>query len=235
VFNGRVRNVRALAVLPVVLLTGCGVAGTQFHPGVAAQVGDDTITVKTVDRITDDYCKALEEVSKTQPPQGDQSTPLRYLSSDFVKSLASEAAARQLAEERGIEPTKDYQDRLAQLEPQLAPLKSEAQKDAVRDVVKANAYTDDVLTQIGAKELEDQGTSGSSPDDQLAAGQKVLQDWADDHDVEINPKYATELGATDPVDTDLSYAASDLAKQGQAAQVDPAYVRALPGDQVCLD
>ncbi|QIG44382.1 hypothetical protein G5V58_17800 [Nocardioides anomalus] len=221
--------------MPVVLLTGCGVAGTQFHPGVAAQVGDDTITVRHVDQVTDNYCKALEEVSRTQPPQGDQTTPLRYFSSDFVKSLASEAAARQLADELGIEPTKDYQDRLAQLEPQLEPLKSEAQKDAVRDVVGANAYTDDVLTQIGAKELEDQGQSSASPDDQLAAGQKKLDEWAQDHDVTINPKYATELGATEPVDTDLSFAVSDLATKGQAAQVDPAYADALPGDQVCLD
>ena len=64
VFNGPVRFVRALPVLPVVLLVGCGVAGTQFNPGVAAQVGDQTITTRHVDEVTANYCTALETVTK---------------------------------------------------------------------------------------------------------------------------------------------------------------------------
>ena len=65
---------RALPVLAsVVLLAGCGVAGTQFHPGIAAEVGDQTITTRHVDQVTDDYCKAVEKVSKGQPQAGRRS------------------------------------------------------------------------------------------------------------------------------------------------------------------
>jgi peptidyl-prolyl cis-trans isomerase SurA len=67
VLNGRVQLVRALPVLSVVLLSGCGIAGTQFHPGVAAEVGDQTITSRHVDKVTDDYCTGFEKHSKSDP------------------------------------------------------------------------------------------------------------------------------------------------------------------------
>ena len=92
-----------------------------------------------------------------------------------------------------------------------------------------------MLTQIGAQELEDQGQSSSSPDDQLAAGQKKLSEWVADHDVDINPKYAIDFDTADQVDTDLSYAVSDRAKQGLLAQVDAGYASSLPDNLVCLN
>ena len=49
----------ALALLLAGGLSGCGVAGTDFHPGVAAQVGDETITVSEVDSVASNYCSAI--------------------------------------------------------------------------------------------------------------------------------------------------------------------------------
>ena len=43
------KRVAALAVPCLLLLSGCGVAGTEFNPGVAARVGDETITTDDVD------------------------------------------------------------------------------------------------------------------------------------------------------------------------------------------
>ena len=71
----------------VVLLAGCGVAGTQFHPGVAAEVGDQTITTRHVDQVTDDYCKAIEKVSEGQERRAGQPTPMRYLTHEFASAL----------------------------------------------------------------------------------------------------------------------------------------------------
>ena len=42
----------------VVLLSGCG----AMQPGVAAQVGEDTITVDQVDELTVSLCAVLEEL-----------------------------------------------------------------------------------------------------------------------------------------------------------------------------
>jgi peptidyl-prolyl cis-trans isomerase SurA len=233
VFNGAVLK-RVLPVVSVVLLTGCGVAGTQFHPGVAAQVGDQTITSRHVDQVTDDYCKAVEKVSKGQEQSGDSQTPMRYLTHEFATDLVVRAAAEQLADDYGVEPTSGYQSGLAQLEPQLTELSAD-QKDAVREIVGARSYAQDVLTQIGEASLKKQGTTGASTDDQYAEGQKVLTAWIAGHDVEINPKYAVDFGTAEQVDTDLSYALSTSAKDGALPEPDPDYTSSLPDNLVCLD
>ena len=225
---------RALPVVPsVALLAGCGVAGTQFHPGVAAQVGDETITTRHVDQVTDNYCTAVEKVSEGQDGAGQQ-TPLRYLTHEFATALIVKAAAEQLADEYDVEPTATYRSDLAQLEPQLAEL-DEDEKDAVREVIGAQSYADDVLTQIGQIDLEDKGTAEATADDQLAAGRDLLRGWVADHDVEINPRYAIDFGTAEQVDTDLSYAVGSTAKNGLLPQADPDYTASLPDHLVCLD
>jgi hypothetical protein len=229
-----VRVLRALPVLPILLLAGCGLAGTEFHPGVAAQVGDETLTTRHVDQVTSDYCAAIEKVTKGDPSGDNQPTPMRYLSHDFVGALVDQAATEQLAEEYGVEPTSTYKQNLAQLEPQLTGLE-EDQKDAVREVIAARAYSDDVLTQIGQIELKKQGNDQASADDQLAAGRDRLKTWFADHDVQINPRYAAALGTDSQVDTDLSYAVGDEAKGGLKPEVDSAYTAGLPHQLVCLD
>ena len=226
------RTLRALPVLSVVLLAGCGVAGTQFHPGLAAEVGDQTITTRHVDQVTDDYCKAVEKVSKTQ--DSTQARPMRYLTHTFANDLIVKAAAEQLAADYDVQPTSNYKDELAQLEPQLTSLTDE-QKDAVREVFGARAYTDDVLSQIGEISLKKQGKTDPSDDEKTAEGQKLLDGWIADHDVQVNPKYGIELGKADQVDTDLSYPLGTAATGGLNATPDPAYTTSLPGQLVCLD
>jgi peptidyl-prolyl cis-trans isomerase SurA len=209
------------------------VAGAQFHPGVAAQVGDQTITTRHVDQVTDDYCKAVEKVSKGQAQSSD-ATPMRYLTHEFATDLIVRAAAEQLADSYDVQPTSDYKGGLAQLEGQLTKL-SDDQKAAVREIVGARAYAQDVLTQIGEISLKKQGTTDATTDDQYAEGQKLLTAWVKDHDVEINPKYSIDLGSADQVDTDLSYAVGTTAKAGALAQPDAGYTSSLPGNFVCLD
>jgi hypothetical protein len=252
VFNGAVliRSVRlrALPLLSVVLLTGCGVAGAQFHPGVAAQVGDQTITTRHVDQVTDDYCKAVEKVSEEQPDQAGQPTPLRYLTHQFASALIVKAATEQLADEEGVKPTSDYKTTLTQLEPQLTKL-SDQEKDSVREVIGARAYAQDVLTQIGDASLKKQGKTDATDSDKYAEGQKVLDSWMSDHDVVVNPKYSLDQDASSSqADTSLSFAAGSTAKAGLLGPPDPNaqpdpdetklradYLASLSGDGVCLD
>jgi hypothetical protein len=234
VLNGRVRMLRALPVLPVVLLAGCGVAATQFHPGIAAEVGDQTITTRHVDQVTENYCEAVEKVSKGQPEAQDARTPMRYLSHTFATNLIMRDAAEQLADDYDVQPTSAYKGNLAQLEPQLANL-SDDQKEAVREIFGSQAYVDDVLTQIGEISLKKQGTTDATADEQTAEGQKLLTSWIADHDVEINPIYGIDLGSQAQVDTDLSYALGTTAKAGLQAEPDTTYTASLPDAQVCLE
>ncbi len=235
-FNGTVRFQRCLPVLAasVVLLTGCGVAGTDFHPGVAAQVGDDTITTNHVDQVTDDYCAAVEAVTEGSPDAGEQQQPLRYLSREFANDLIIRSATEQLAEEYGVEAGAAYKSDLAQLRPQLVDL-SDDQRDAVLEVIGARAYYQDVLITIGGIELDKAENTEATDEDKYAAGQELLKTWVADHDVEINPKYGLEFGTPEQVDTDLSYALGQNAKDGLLPQADPDYAASLPDHLVCLD
>jgi peptidyl-prolyl cis-trans isomerase SurA len=224
-----------VSVVSVVLLSGCGVAGAQFHPGVAADVGDTTITTRHLDKVSHDYCAGFEKVSKGDPQQGgSQPVPLRYVTNQFATILVVHAAAEQLADDYGVEPSSTSKGALAQIEPEIADL-SEDQKDAFREILGADHYSEDVLTQIGEISLKDQGTTDSTADDQNAEGHKLLDAWVADHDVEVNPKYAVDLGQDGQVDTDLSVPLSKSAKAGLAAQPDSEYTASLPSDLVCLD
>ncbi len=237
VLNGAVRFQRCLPVLAtsVALLTGCGVAGTGFHPGTAAQVGEDTITTKHVDQLTADYCAAVEAVTKGQPEAaGQQQLPLRYLSHEFANDLIIRSAAEQLAEEYDVEASAASKSDLVQLEPQLVDL-TDDQRDAVVEIVGARAYYQDVLTTIGGIELDKEQNTDATDDDKYAAGQELLKTWVADNDVEINPKYGLEFGTPTQVDTDVSYAVGETAKDGLLPESGPDYAASLPDHLVCLD
>lgn len=233
-FNKPVRFKGSLPVLAVsvVLLSGCGVASTQFHPGVAAQVGDTTITTRQVDKVTEGYCSAIESVTADQG--GEQQTlPMRTLSRQFTTALVIEAAAKELADDYDVEPGESYRAGLAQLQPQIASL-SDDEKDAVLEAEGAQAYYQDVLTQIGGIELEKAGTTDATDEDKSAEGEKVLTTWLADHDVDVNPKYGFVLDDTD-ANTDISFAVSSAAKEGLKVEPDPSYTSDLPGNLVCGD
>jgi hypothetical protein len=235
VFTSGVRLQRCLPVLAasVVLLGGCGVAGTELHPGVAAQVGDDSVSVKHVDQVTDDACQGLEKLDEGGSNPSTP-TPLGALARQVTTTLVERMVAEQLAQDYDVTTTADYKTNLAQAEAQLSTLSGD-QADAVQEVVEAQAYAQDVLVQIGAAALEKQGQDDSAPQDQYDEGLKIADAWADDHDVDINPKYALELGTEGPVDTGLSWAVSKNATEGQAAEPAADYVASLPDDLVCFD
>jgi hypothetical protein len=230
--TGRMR--RVLPVLPVVLLAGCGVAGTQFHPGVAAQVDDTTITTRHVDQLSHDSCRGLEELNKGGSSQPNSPTPLSTLTHQVTQALVDKAVAQRLADSYDVKTTSDYTSNLNQTRQQLTSL-SEGDRDAIMEVIGAQAYTQDVLVQVGEIELKKQGKDDATAQDQFAEGQKVAAEWADHHDVDINPKYSLEYGTDGPVDTSLSYAVGANAKDGAGAQPSAGYVGSLPSDFVCFD
>ena len=116
-------------------LSGCGVSGTGFHPGVAAQVGDDEVKVSQVDEIASNYCSAI-----TEQLRGDnQVLQLRYLRGGIAGQLALVAAAEQLADEYGVEPGLQYDQKVADLEAAVAEL-PEGEQDAVVAIESSASY-----------------------------------------------------------------------------------------------
>lgn len=212
-----------IALATTVLLTGCN-SVPAFNPGVAAQVGDDTISMGTVDDMTTAYCQAAE----TQL-QEDQALPLHYLRGQVAGSLALRAAADQFAAEHGVTADPSYDAAVKQAEQSLADL-SEAQRQAIIEVQGAATYVAAVEKAVGA-------TLGGGGGDKAkqAAGQQAFQDWLADQDVSIDPRFGVSIGdgTSQPADTSLSYGLSDTASKADADQPDTEYAGALPDSQRC--
>jgi peptidyl-prolyl cis-trans isomerase SurA len=218
------------SLLLVGTLSGCGVAGTDFHPGVAAQVGDDTISVSRVNSVVSGYCSALEDQLAAQQ----QVLPLRYLRGGVAGELALVAAARQFADEKGVEPATSYDDKVAQLRSAVSDL-PEDQQDAVIEVESSSAYVAGVEQAVGEQLLAGQGDTAPQPADAVKAGTKEFTAWLADQDVSIDPQFGVsiETGQAVPTDTSVSFPLGDTAQQGEAASPDPSYAAGLPGSLRC--
>lgn len=219
-----------LATASVLLLSGCGVAGTSFHPGVAAQVGDETISVDEVDTVARDYCSAIED----QLASNNQVLPQRYLRGGIAGQLTLVAAARQLADEYGVEPGVQYDQKVAELQGAVADL-PEGQQQAVIEIESSATYLSGVAQAVGEQVLADKGRTGASIQARTKAGQKELSAWLDRHDVEIDPQFGVRIedGQAVPSDTSVSFPVGDTAKKGLADTPDQAYAGALPDSHRC--
>ncbi|GAA4378114.1 hypothetical protein [Nocardioides caricicola] len=218
----RVRSLAGLAAAAL-LLTGCG-SVPAFNPGVAARVADTTITTNEVDDTAADYCSAVE----TQLEEG-QAVANSVVDTQVAGSLALQEAGEQFAAAQGVEPDPSYQDAADSLEQSIAGLSPE-QQDAVRRVNLARPYVAAVELAVGIEEVGD-----DDPEAAAAAGHEAFASWLDDQDVRIDPRYAVSIedGTMAPADTTISFAVSDVAKAGQAAEADPAAGAALPVSQRC--
>jgi hypothetical protein len=211
-------------------LSGCGVAGTDFHPGVAAQVGDDTISVSEVDTAASDYCSAIE----SQLQGNNQVLPMRYLRDGIVGQLALLSAARQFAAEKGVDAGSQYEQKVAELQSAVAAL-PQGQQDAVVEVESSSTYISGVQQAVGEQVLRDQGVRKPQPSDSLAAGQQAFAAWLDKQDVSIDPQFGVSIknGQAVPVDTSISYPLGETATKADAKTPDQEYAGSLPDSHRC--
>ena len=159
--------VAVLALTTAGLLSGC--AGAQ--PGVAAQVGDETIQVSDVNRLSDGYCAAYE-----RQLEGDGTVlPMEVVTSNVVQTLTMTAVARQLAEEHGVEPSTTYQQNLANLEQAGDALADDAGEAKVT-IESGLAYVNDILEQVGRKTLAEDGVTDPTVEDADGARQGAAVD-----------------------------------------------------------
>lgn len=219
-----------LAGMAALLLSGCGVAGTSFHPGVAAQVGDETISVSTVDSVASDYCSAIEPQLSSQK----QVVPRHYLRDGIAGRLTLLAAAHQLAADYGVDAGPQYDQKVAELQGAVDAL-PEGQQQAVIEIEASTAYIGGVQQAVGEKVLAAQGTTGASSQDAAKAGQAAFAKWFDQNDVTIDPQFGIGIkdGQTVKTDTSISFPVGDAAKQGEAATPDQSYAASLPDAHRC--
>lgn len=220
-----VRTVGAMALAGLVL-TGCGSAS----PGVAVEVGDETISTRSVDEASAHVCTALGEDFESSG----RVVPMGFIRQGVVQLMTLESTAMQIAEEYGVEPGAAYQRELAQLERTAAGLPEEVREDYV-EVMSANALANDVLEQVGRASLTAEGFTEPTVEQVTQAGTDIFTSWPDTHGVEVDPRYGLEMvdGALTPVDTNLSVAVGETATSGLATEPDPTYAGTLPETHRC--
>jgi thiol-disulfide isomerase/thioredoxin len=225
------RSVTAAGLALVgLILSGCGSLG--IHPGSAAVIGDDTLTMDKIDSTTTLYCQAY----LPQLQQGGQELPMHYLRQFVAASLAQRDLGQQLADQYAVQPTSQYQTHLDQVAQQFASA-APAAKQAVLDVEGGDPYLQTIQVAIGQKLLAEAGSPTSSTKAALQRGLVATQDWLRTHKVAIDPVFgvAVDGGAFKALRDQTSYPLSALASAGAAgtSQPDPNYTAALTPAQLC--
>jgi hypothetical protein len=246
------RRVTAGAALAaaVLALSGCGVSGTDFRPGVAAQVGDVRLYSEDVDAAVDGACDFITEQADAAPADPTQAAPeaQRFqrsaLRAELLQLLVQRAAVEQLLEENDLEVGSEYQAQLAAVEAQFDDA-TEAQANGLRTGNEAFQFVQSGLVVLGTELLQDDGqqVDPSQPDAAAARGFEELSQWLLDHEVEINPVYGVSLGDDGALTTEsdeTSVVVSDEARFGMAAapgaepdEEQQAYIDSLPASQTC--
>ena len=223
----RMRSLAGLALASTVLLTGCDSA-PAFSPGVAARVGDETISVNTVDEVTATYCDAAEQ----QFEEG-QVLAQHYLRGQVAGNLTLRSAAEQFADEVGVTADEEYDQAVAAAEESLAGTPDD-QIQALVDVQGATTFVGAVEKAAGETILDERGDTGGEKAAR-AAGQEAFLAWLDDNTVEINPTFSVSIkdGAAVPTDTSISFGLSQVVEQADASEPDTAYAATLPEPQRC--
>ncbi len=204
------------------LLTGCGSAS----PGVAAQVGDQELTVREVDSVTANYCTALGDL--------ESEVPMSYVRQFVLQLLALRSQAEQIADDYGVEPGETYRNDVAQRQGTAATKPEEVRQDYL-DLASTTAYAQDILDQVGEIELDRAGVVDPTTEQVSQAGVDVFNQWPDANGVEIDPRYGLRSvdGVLTPVDTNTSVAVGDTAKSGLATEPDTAFAQSLPTTHRC--
>lgn len=233
----RVARPLVAVALSAAVLSGCSVAGTDFHPGVAAQVGDTRVTSDEVDRVATATCDAFGP----QLVQDNQVVPMRYLKSSVLQAMTLEGAAREFGRDQGVVPSEQYTSEVSAARTSNADLPPD-QLAAVVLLRTNNTLVTDIAGQVGAEIAADSApdaVDGSTPapasDEAQKLGLAAFGTWLSDHDVTVDPQYDVEITAAGPKakDTSVAYAVSELSTDGSLEQPDLADTMKLPALQRC--
>lgn len=216
------------------LLTGCG-SSLGVHPGAAAVIGDESVSMRKIDSTATLYCKAYVTSQQQQATQQQSGpAPMGLFRSYVAGSLSKRLLGRQLATAYDVQPASGYQSQVSQIESALTSAPAD-QRDAVIDVAASDAYLQNVEVAVGQKLTGNEGGSNADLKAALARGQVATQDWLDHHEAVIDPVFSVDVDGgkfTRTLDQ-TSYPVSAFAVAGTKATPPDTYTSALPVAQRC--
>lgn len=225
----RLRGGAALAVAALVTLTGCAAAG--LHPGAAAVVGDEEISLEEANEFAEAFC----ELNRPSLQQDATTVSMAELKAFSLHLLVRDVLLHDFAEERGIEPGADYHQAVSQLDEEAAQFGVPAEQvDTYRRFRESEEFARAVFQAAG-----EEAVPGGGPEQTLGAGQAEFQEWTQEQDVDLDPRFGTldEQFAYSPGGESLSVPVSEQARLGmtppEPGQRSSAYVVTLPASQTC--
>lgn len=216
----------AVAAIGMLALSGCG-----LRPGVAAEVGDRTITKEQVEDVASALCAAnLTPGPGGQAPQ----LPSSGARAGALQVLLDAELARQFGEAEGVEADQaQVAAALAQNEPGIAALPEDRQ-DAFRDALRAYTEGQLMLIEAGRRSLRSGGTTEVTDDDAFAEGRRLQLAYVEGLDIEVDPRFGEfDEGQLVPGSPSLSVAQSEFAVAAGSGQPDQSFVAQLPTTQLC--
>jgi hypothetical protein len=216
------------------LLTGCG-SSLGIHPGSAAVVGDQTVSMSTIDDTATLYCQVYLTSQQSQQTQSGPQ-PMGLFRSFVAASLAKRLLGQALADQYEVKPASGYQSQLSQIEQAFASAPAD-QRQAVIDVAGSDAYLQNVQVAVGQRLTGNQGQSTADVKAALRRGEVATEEWLNDHDAFIDPVFniSVDGGKFSREQDQTSYPVSALASAGAQTTAAPeeSYTSALPAAQRC--
>jgi hypothetical protein len=212
-----------VAAVAALLLAGCG----STAPGVAAQVDGERITDEDVDEFAEVLC------SLGQLPGTESGTPTSQARFNALSILLVTELGQQVGDVDAVDP-----EELAAAKQQLAAGREqvpEGSRDTFDQVAADYVESQLALIERGRDSLEEQGADdGGNVDEAMAEGMRLVQQYVEEADVEVDPRYGRlEGGQLVPESGSLSVPVSDFAVGAAEEQPTEELVSQLPASQKC--
>jgi hypothetical protein len=195
----------AVLALAGLTLAACG----NIHPGAAAVVDDQTISMKTFNQAAKAYCELTLLTSQQQGATPPENAEVRR---QTVTTLVSLVVARKLAEEQGVTPKPSAYELTGDQEDQIAEAFAKREDlDQINRLIEQSQELSAIAVALGEKSTG-QALTAENEAQLGAAGQAEITKAFKDNDVEFAPRFGLSNSTAKTVaDTgSLSVAPADL-------------------------
>jgi len=194
----------AVLVLAGLTLAACG----NVHPGAAAVVDDQTISMKTLDKTAEAYCTLTLASAKSQGATVPGNADVRR---QTVTTLVSLVVARKLAKQEDVTPKPTEYELTTQQEDQISKAFPDDDADELKKLIEKGQELSAISVALGEKSTG-QARTADNVSQLAAAGQAEITKAFKANDVEFSPRFGlSDTTAKTVADTgSLSVAPSDL-------------------------
>lgn len=224
------RTTRLVSAAVVVALSGLLSACGGANPGVAALVGDTSISTADVEQDSLDFCDAVAPGLTANA----QMVPMSYVRGAVISNLVLRAIADGIAQEYDVTAGTTYHNSVAQAEAQAATFPEES-RDAYVRMQSSQAYLQDLVSQAANESLAAEGVTSPTAEETSARANELFMEWTESHDITIDPRYGLRVvdGQFASADTGLSFAKSEVATRLLAQDSEPDWAVSLPSAHRC--